>query len=64
MELAHAMRQRRPGLPIIVMSGYTEETLTVGSVDEPLVLLQKPFSPRDLRQRIRDRLDLVGRSKR
>ncbi len=64
MELAHAMRQRRPGLPIIVMSGYTEETLTVGSVDDPLVLLQKPFSPRDLRQRIRDRLDMVGRSKR
>jgi two-component system cell cycle sensor histidine kinase/response regulator CckA len=57
IELANAMVARRPGLPVIVMSGYTEETLTVGGLSEPIALLQKPFTPRELRLRIRERLD-------
>ena len=57
IDLANAMLARRPGLPVIVMSGYTEETLTVEGLDEPIALLQKPFTPRELRQRIRERLD-------
>jgi hypothetical protein len=39
------------------MSGYTEETLNVPSPKEPIELLQKPFSPRELRRRIREVLD-------
>jgi PAS domain S-box-containing protein len=57
IDLANTMVAQRPGLPVIVMSGYTEETLTVGAPDDPIALLQKPFSPRELRQRIRERLD-------
>jgi two-component system, cell cycle sensor histidine kinase and response regulator CckA len=57
IELAHDLIARRPGLPVIVMSGYTEETLNIGGPDDPIALLRKPFSPRELRQRIRDRLD-------
>ncbi len=57
IELASAMVARRPGLPVIVMSGYTEETLTVGGPGEPIALLQKPFTPRELRRRVRERLD-------
>jgi hypothetical protein len=39
------------------MSGYTEETLNVPRSKEPIELLQKPFSPRELRRRIREVLD-------
>jgi PAS domain S-box-containing protein len=57
IELASAMVARHPGLPVIIMSGYTEETLTTGPLAEPISLLQKPFTPRELRRRIRDVLD-------
>jgi CheY-like chemotaxis protein len=57
LELAGLMVVRRPGLPIIVMSGYTEENLSVSGLAEPISLLQKPFTPRDLRRRIREALD-------
>jgi DNA-binding response OmpR family regulator len=51
------MTARRPGIPVIIMSGYTEETLSVPGLKEPIALLQKPFTPRELRRRIRDVLD-------
>jgi DNA-binding response OmpR family regulator len=57
IELAAAMAARRPALPVIIMSGYTEETLTGAPLDKPISLLQKPFTPRELRRRIRDVLD-------
>ncbi len=57
LELARLMLARQPGLPIIVMSGYTEENLSVAGVGVPITVLQKPFTPRDLRRRIRDVLD-------
>jgi len=54
IELARTLVARRPGLPVILMSGYTEETLPAGGDLEPaMTLLPKPFTPRDLRQRIR-----------
>ena len=57
VELANLMAARRPGMPVIIMSGYTEETLAVPGLTEPIALLQKPFTPRELRRRIRDVLD-------
>ena len=40
------------------MSGYTEDTLDVpGLKPSRWTLLQKPFSPRELRRRIREVLD-------
>jgi nitrogen-specific signal transduction histidine kinase/CheY-like chemotaxis protein len=56
IELARQLVARRPGLPVIVMSGYTEETLNLGGAGDPIALLRKPFSPRELQQRIRERL--------
>ena len=50
IELAAVMAARRPALPVIIMSGYTEETLTVAPLDKPISLLQKPFTPRELRR--------------
>jgi PAS domain S-box-containing protein len=57
VELATLMRTRRPGMPVIVMSGYTEDTLDVPGLQQPIELLQKPFSPHELRRRIREVLD-------
>ncbi|MBI3403602.1 MAG: PAS domain-containing protein [Acidobacteria bacterium] len=53
IELASAMVAARPGLPVIIMSGYTKETLSVSGLKDPVNLLRKPFSPTELRQRIR-----------
>jgi len=57
IELAQLMMQRRPGIPVIVMSGYTEEAFDLPGLTEPLALLQKPFTPRELRRRLREILD-------
>jgi PAS domain S-box-containing protein len=57
VELADLMIARRPDLPVIIMSGYTEETLDMPGHHGPVALLQKPFTPRELRRRIRDVLD-------
>ena len=57
VELAGLMATRQPGIPVIIMSGYTEETLAVPGLKDPIALLQKPFSPRELRRRIREVLD-------
>jgi CheY-like chemotaxis protein len=53
IELASAMVAERPGLPVIIMSGYTKETLSVSGLTDPVNLLRKPFSPTELRRRIR-----------
>jgi PAS domain S-box-containing protein len=58
IELARQLVTREPGLPVILMSGYTEETVpTQGGLEPAMTLLPKPFTPRDLRQRIRAVLD-------
>jgi PAS domain S-box-containing protein len=55
VELVGLIAARTPGLPVIVMSGYTQETLE--SDASQVELLQKPFTPRELRRRIRAALD-------
>ena len=57
IELANILLAKRSGLRVIIMSGYTEETLS-GLADQA-DLLQKPFTPRELRRRIREALDQV-----
>jgi DNA-binding response OmpR family regulator len=57
LELAKLLAVKRPEMRVIVMSGYTEETLQ--GFEGGVTLLQKPFAPRDLRRRIRDALDQV-----
>jgi two-component system, cell cycle sensor histidine kinase and response regulator CckA len=54
IDLANALVAARPGLPVIIMSGYTEETLNVAGLEQEVVLLHKPFTPRALRNLIRD----------
>ena len=54
VELAAALVQRWPSLRVMFMSGYTEEELSVNGVERPVTVLEKPFTPRDLRRRIRE----------
>jgi two-component system cell cycle sensor histidine kinase/response regulator CckA len=62
VELANLLAARRPSLRIIVMSGYTEETLN--GFDGRVALLQKPFAPKELRRRVREALDHVRENSR
>jgi len=55
IELANLMVKKRERLRVIIMSGYTEETLT--GLESNAELLQKPFAPKELRLRVRAALD-------
>ena len=57
IELAKMLVAQRPGLPVMLMSGYTEESLPFDAFEQPMTLLQKPFTPRELRRRLREILD-------
>jgi len=52
IELARLLIKNRPNLPVIIMSGYTDETLSIDGAREPVVLLPKPFTPKDIRQKV------------
>jgi len=57
MELVDRLQQIRPGISVLMMSGYSREAMT-GSVLSPTVnLLQKPFTPVDLCRKVREVLD-------
>jgi len=60
IDLVREMTTRQPALPVILISGYTEETLPIRELSKAITLLQKPFTPRDLRHRIRAILDRVN----
>ncbi len=52
-ELARRLRDRWPLIPIIFMSGYSENHLRhLGALDDAGALMEKPFTPQDLVSRI------------
>lgn len=53
-DLARALLQRLPGLPVIFISGFVADSIDRNEFDSQAVFLQKPFSPRDLARRIRE----------
>jgi PAS domain S-box-containing protein len=54
IELAAALRARRPGIRVLYMSGYTRDALRRQSVLEPgAVFLEKPFTPQALVNAVR-----------
>jgi signal transduction histidine kinase/ActR/RegA family two-component response regulator len=60
-DLAAELLSRRPGLRLIIMSGYTGETYpALELLPDGVGYLEKPFSLADLRQRLRDALDAQG----
>jgi PAS domain S-box-containing protein len=60
IELANELVRRRGNMHIVIMSGYTAESLSVSGVSQPIAFLPKPFTPRELRQKIRDVLARDG----
>jgi hypothetical protein len=62
VELARRARELRPGLPVLMMSGYTtplEDEDRKAMAEAPL--LEKPFSRRDLLGEVRELLDDAGK---
>ena len=57
-EVAEVVRQLRPGIKVLFMSGYTRDSVIQRGVqDDSRAFLQKPFSPFTLVAKIRDLLD-------
>ncbi len=57
-ELAEAVRQSYPGLPVLFVSGYTDDIIAQhGIVREGVALLEKPFSPSVLARKVRELVD-------
>jgi PAS domain S-box-containing protein len=56
--LAAIVRQRRPGIRTLFISGYTQDVMTQrGELAAHEQLLEKPFTPSQLARRVRDVLD-------
>jgi len=53
-ELARELSTKRPEMAVIIMSGYTGDMLGINAMGEAVGMLQKPFTPRELRARIRE----------
>jgi DNA-binding response OmpR family regulator len=59
-EVAAALCRQRPGLKVLLVSGYTRDAiLERGSLPIGTELLEKPFTPPELLQRVRALLDAV-----
>lgn len=57
-ELAERMREARPGLKVLFMSGYAENGVVEnGVIREGVALLQKPFTTDALARKVREVLD-------
>ena len=55
VEVFHQLRSINPSLKVILMSGYGEQEATKGLIDRGLAgFLQKPFSPAQLLDKLRD----------
>ena len=60
-ELAEKLGLIAPDVPVLFMSGYVENRFLVEALEQnPDSLLRKPFSPSELRARVRRTLDLVA----
>ncbi len=58
VSLAAHLRQEWPDIPVLAMTGYTEERLSTGGAEAGnLPFLQKPFLPAELTTRVRELLD-------
>jgi PAS domain S-box-containing protein len=57
VELANAIIQRRPGLPVLLTSGYTAQRLIPDTLARVWPILRKPYSQADLSQAVGDLLE-------
>ena len=60
-ELAHLASQLRPRIKVLFISGHTGDALVhLGLLDSDRALLQKPFSPDELRGKVREVLSAAS----
>jgi FixJ family two-component response regulator len=54
-ELARRLETARPGVPVLLMSGYTDDEIVRHGIAESREwFLEKPFSPDALLRKVRD----------
>jgi|GEM_PF-1855575 len=54
-ELSRHLAERRPGIKVLFMSGYTDNAIVHhGELEEGAAFLQKPFSPESLAMKVRE----------
>ena len=57
-ELARQLRETRPDLPVVFMSGYTgDDVVRKGLLESGVPFLEKPLSPEDLASKLKQILD-------
>jgi DNA-binding NtrC family response regulator len=57
-ELGGALKARRPGLRLLYMSGYTDDSmLRHGVLEGEVAFMQKPLTPELLLRKVRETLD-------
>jgi PAS domain S-box-containing protein len=62
-ELAVRLKQLRPGIKVLLMSGYTDNAISIdGALDERFQFIEKPFSPEQLARKVRAVLGPAGDS--
>jgi two-component system cell cycle sensor histidine kinase/response regulator CckA len=59
-QLARALRERRPGLPVLFTSGYAKQLIDERDLEERTAFLAKPFSIADVAASVRGLLDGEG----
>ena len=60
-ELADRLRERWPGMKVLFMSGYTDDTMVHhGVLQKDVEFIQKPFSPAQLAIKVREMLAAPG----
>jgi DNA-binding NtrC family response regulator len=56
-ELADRLKERWPGIKVLFMSGYTDDTMVHhGLLQKDVEFIQKPFSPTQLAIKVREML--------
>src|SRR6185503_7961329 len=60
-DLADRVSQLHPGIRVLYMSGYTEDTIGHhGMLENGVSLLQKPFTPTSMARKVREVLDAAA----
>jgi two-component system cell cycle sensor histidine kinase/response regulator CckA len=52
VELVSRLVAKWPALPVILMSGFTEDLESLAGLEDQMTLLPKPFTPRQLREHV------------
>jgi DNA-binding NtrC family response regulator len=57
-EFINELLAEKPELPVLLMSGFSEDMMDIGQISGRVTLLQKPFRPSELRATILRLIDL------